>query len=108
MKAGRLNRMIDIERIGVPALDEDRVPVDTWATIAKLPAEFVQVSADEFLTGGGTASASVVIFRTRYRDGVEETDRVRFNGRTFGILSVVELGRRQGLEIRASTKAPDA
>jgi SPP1 family predicted phage head-tail adaptor len=108
VRAGRLDRTIAIERMGAAVLDADRVPSSAWTTVATLPAEFVQISADEFLAGGGTASAKVVIFRIRFRDDLEESDRVRFNGRTFGIIGLTEIGRREGLEIRATTKAPDA
>ncbi|RXF69240.1 phage head closure protein [Hansschlegelia zhihuaiae] len=108
MRAGRLDRAIAIERLGAMDIDLDGVPLDTWTTLATVPAEVVQVAADEFLTGAGVSQSTTIIFRVRYLDGLQETDRVRFNGRAYGVTSLVELGRREGLEIRATTKAADA
>ncbi|HVI28103.1 phage head closure protein [Hansschlegelia sp.] len=108
MRAGRLDRTIAIERLDGSAIDADGVPSSAWAAVAELPAEVVKADADEFLTGAGTASAETILFRTRWSDDVQPTDRVRYAGRTYGITSLVELGRRAGLEIRATTKAPDA
>ena len=108
MRAGRLDRTIAIERLDGSAIDADGVPASAWATVAELPAEVVRADADEFLTGAGTASAETILFRVRWTGDLRQTDRVRFNGQTYGITSLVELGRRAGLEIRATTKAPDA
>lgn len=108
MRAGRLDRIITIERLDGSAMDADGVPSTTWATVAELPAEVVKADADEFLTGAGTASAETILFRVRFRDDLQVADRVRYAGRAYGILGLVEIGRRAGLEIRASTKAPDA
>ena len=108
MRAGKLDRSITIERLDGSAIDADGVPANAWATVATLRAQVVAADADEFLTGAGTASAETILFRTRWTADVQMTDRVRYAGRAYGIRCLVELGRRAGLEIRATTKAPDA
>lgn len=108
MRAGNLDRTITIERMDAGALDADRVPTSTWATVATLRSQVVEASADEFLSGAGVELAETILFRIRWTDDALATDRVRYAGRVYGILGLVELGRRRGLEIRASTKAPDA
>ncbi|WP_020185063.1 phage head closure protein [Methylopila sp. 73B] len=108
MRAGKLDHQITIERAGVASIDDMGVPTDAWATVATMRAQVVTADADEFLTGAGTAAAETILFRIRWTEGVRQTDRVRHAGRSYGILGVVEIGRRRGLEIRATTKAPDA
>lgn len=58
------------------------------------------VSAEEFIRGFGATTETLVIFRTRYLDGVTTADRVLFDGRTFNLREVVDAGRRGGLELR--------
>ena len=108
MRAGNLDRSIDIERLDGSAIDADGVPASAWATVATMRAQVVTADADEFLTGAGTTSAETILFRIRWTDDARQNDRVRYDGRAYGITSLVEIGRRRGLEIRATTKAEDA
>lgn len=108
MRAGSLDRTISIERVDAAALDADRVPTSAWTAIAELPAQVVTADADEFLSGAGVESAETILFRIRWTNDVRTTDRIRYAGRAYGVLGLVEIGRRRGLEIRATTKAEDA
>jgi SPP1 family predicted phage head-tail adaptor len=100
MRAGKLDRIINIERKSETVSDSGSV-VAAWTEIAKTRAEIVNASADEFLTGFGEAERGTTIFRIRYRAGITTADRIKFDGTAHDIKEIIEIGRRRGLEIRA-------
>src|SRR4051794_1564927 len=101
MRAGKLNQTITIER-HAEVLDDYGVPRETWAPIATMKAEIVQASSDEFLSSAGQASETVIIFRTRFIE-MTPADRVSSTtGQVFNVKELRPIGRRSGLEIRAS------
>jgi SPP1 family predicted phage head-tail adaptor len=78
------------------------VPRATWSALATMRAQLVEASADEFMRQGlGQLTERTVLFRTRFLEGVTTVDRVTYDGRIYTISGVKELGRRNGLEIRA-------
>jgi len=100
MRAGKLDRVITIER-ATTVIDDAGTPQPSWATIATLRAQIVKQSADEFIRseGGGT-SETAIVFRTRYLEGVRLDDRVTYDGASFDVKELKEIGRRRGLELR--------
>jgi head-tail adaptor len=50
------------------------------------------------------ASNATTRFRIRWGLGVEETDRVSYDGKDFEIIGVKEIGRREGQEITAAAR----
>lgn len=100
MRAGKLDRTIAIQR-STHTIDETGNPVFNWPNLATLRAEVVQSSTEEFMRGFGASDETVIVFRTRYLDGVTTADRISYSGRFHNIKEVKELGRRDGLEIRA-------
>lgn len=107
MRAGKLDRIITIERV-TTTVDEYGTPVEGWTTVATLRAELIQSSASEFIRAYGATTDTIVIFRTRYLDGVTTADRVTYAGHPFDLKEVKEIGRRKGLELRcvAAGEAP--
>lgn len=99
MRSGRLSRVITLQRASA-AINDAGTPLEIWGTLATLRAEVEPVSAEEFIRGFGATTETLVIFRTRYLDGVTTADRVLFDGRTFNLREVVDAGRRGGLELR--------
>lgn len=100
MRAGKLNRVIFIERM-TESLNENRTPVSTWANIATLRAEVLQHSVDEAEAGSGERDADAITLRTRFFSGLSTADRIRFMGRTYNVKGWTEIGIRHGLEITA-------
>jgi len=100
MRAGKLNRVIFIERM-TEALNENRTPVSTWTNIATLRAEVLQHSGDETEAGSGERDADTITFRTRFFSGLETADRIRFMGGIYNVKGWTEIGIRHGLEIKA-------
>lgn len=56
------------------------------------------------MRGFGASSEAAIVFRTRYPDGFTLADRVVYAGRIHDIKELKELGRRQGLQIRTTTR----
>lgn len=100
MRAGKLDRMITIERKSETVSDSGAV-VAAWTATATVRAEIVTASANEFLTGFGEAESGNIVFRIRYLAGITTADRVSYAGKIHDLKDVTEIGRRRGLELRA-------
>jgi SPP1 family predicted phage head-tail adaptor len=105
MRAGKLDREIAIER-ATETIDSYGVPVSTWGTLASMRAEIIDAADDEAMRASGASSEATVTFRTRYLPGVTLADRVAYDGHPFNIVQLKEIGRRRGLEIRATRIGP--
>ncbi len=100
MRAGKLDRNITIERQVETVAPSGSVST-AWTNIATIRAEVVRQSADETATGYGEAQTGSVTFRIRYMSGITTADRVTYDGITYGLKGILEIGRRHGLELRA-------
>ncbi len=101
IKAGKLDRQITIERQAETVAASGSVS-KTWTTVATVRAELVQLAAEEYLAGFGEADTGGAVFRIRYLEGITTADRVTFDGATYDIEEIAELGRKRGLELRVS------
>lgn len=99
MKAGQLDRVIEVQRM-TTVIDDYGTPTQQWAKLVTLRAQKVQSSTDEYIRGAGATDETVIVFRTRHYDGITTADRVSYAGQFHNIKELKELGRRQGLEIR--------
>ncbi|WP_296435576.1 MULTISPECIES: head-tail adaptor protein [unclassified Rhizobium] len=100
MRAGKLDRLIKIESFDPNGVDDFGTPTATYIPLATLRAQVVQASTEEFIRNGAE-DETVIIFRTRWLAGVTTADRVVYEGGYFNLKEVKELGRRNGLELRA-------
>jgi SPP1 family predicted phage head-tail adaptor len=100
MRAGKLDRVITIDRYAPGAPDDYGNSSPAWTPFATMRAQMVQSSTDEYLRGYGEGADTVLIFRTRWLDGVTTEHRVGYGGRQFNIRETKEIGRRDGLELR--------
>lgn len=99
MRAGKLDSTIEIVR--VQWVDDGRGNVtEQEVAVATLRAQIVQQSTEEFIRTFGASDETVIIFRTRWLDGVTPSDKVRFDGTNFNLKEVKPIGRRRGLELR--------
>ncbi len=98
MRAGTLERTIVLER-STTTRNATGAAVETWAPVATLRAQVVQI-AEEFIRDTGKAAETIMTFRTRYI-AASLADRIVYQGRIFDIAQIKEIGRRRGLEIRA-------
>ena len=103
MRAGRLDKRIDMDS-RVEDTDAAGDPVVSWLAFARnLPAEVIQASGRERLKAEGETALADAVFRIRWLAGVETSMRIIYNGAEYDIVPPVkELGRRAGLEITAT------
>lgn len=107
MKSGKLTRKIVIQRAQA-AVDDYGTPVKAWAPTYTLRAEVVERSTSEFMQAGGATDEALIVFRVRHVLEISNSDQVAFDGKTYQIKEITELGRRKGLELRCmETKTQD-
>jgi len=107
MLAGPLDRRITLRRF-TSTQDVYGDPVETWADLATVWASRRRASARETLAAAEVSAAITDIFEIR-RDSawsnLSPKDALVFEGRTYDIASVDEIGRREGFRIAAVARA---
>lgn len=121
MRAGRLDRKIDIER-STTALNAYGDPVKTWTKIAqRRSAGYRPLSGNERFTADQFIASQQVEFLVRYSTLLSQLnplDRVIYPAQALGspvsvpdeydiydIMDVQEVGRREGLRILAARRS---
>jgi SPP1 family predicted phage head-tail adaptor len=104
MRAGKMDRRIIIQRATVTQ-DDHGEPIETWATLDTVWAQYLPGGGDERYSGQQVFAETQCRFRIRHRAGIKPTDRVSYEGREYDILAVDPIGRREGLEIKAKARA---
>lgn len=96
--AGRLDQRVTLQQKSVTrnAIGEEVV---AWQDVATAWAEVRQLRGREFFAGAQMQDAVDVRVRLRWRSGVTRDQRLVWNGAPLDIVSVIELGRREALEI---------
>ena len=100
MQAGRLDRKIIIQTTTQGQTDAGEV-TDSWSTHATIWANVRQVAGREPFRGEREIAQADAIFKIRYLSTVTPKMRISYNGLIYNIISINELGRREGLEIMA-------
>jgi SPP1 family predicted phage head-tail adaptor len=106
MQAGKLDRRVTIERATMA--DDGFGQAPTWAELATVWASKRDVSDAERFASGEVAAQITTRFRIRWSSvvaGIDPRDRLICEGRTYDIVAVKEIGRREGLEITAAARA---
>ena len=107
LDAGKLDRKITLQRF-TETRDEYNEPVQLWATLATRSASYEPMSDGERFRAGETAANASARFVIRWSSAVatlNPKDRLQYEGETWQIMHVKEIGRREGLEITAGTRA---
>ena len=107
MDAGRLDARIAIRRATVTA-DAFNEPAETWATLATVAAQAVPVMDGERWQAGQTIAQQSYRFTIRWSLGVADVnprDRIVYDGRTYDIGGVKDIGRNAWREITATARA---
>ncbi|RWI22043.1 MAG: head-tail adaptor protein [Mesorhizobium sp.] len=100
MRAGKLDRSIDIQR-KVESKSSTGSVTSAWTNLATgLRAEKIDATADETPRSFGEAERITMTFRIRYVGNVTTADRVIYEGVPFDLVGITEIGRRRGLELR--------
>lgn len=105
IRAGQLDREITLQHPAA-TIGLDGTPAIAWTTYATLRAERLEATTDEYVRGYGASTERIMIFRTRYIDGVTASDQILFEGNPFVIKQIKEIGRRRALEFRTERLGP--
>lgn len=108
MKPESFDRTIRIERATITQDPGSGENVETWGDLATVQAGKHDVSDRERLAASEVQAELTTRFTIRWDStvaSVNPKDRVIFEGRTYNIVAVREIGRREGLEISASARA---
>lgn len=106
MRAGKLDKEISVGR-RTDVVDEYGTPRPTWTPLATLRAEVLQQSAREFFANGAASTETLAVFKTRFVAGLTSSDQITYDGKTYDITEVKEIGRRRGLELHAVSRGAD-
>lgn len=101
-----LDRRLEIQRKTVTQSSSGE-PVETWATLATVWAQKLPDRGQERHATRQLVGSAVMMFRTRYRADLALTvqDRLVFDGKTWDIHDIREIGRRVFTEIDATARA---
>lgn len=107
MDSGRLDRRIVLKRrkAGTNAFGE---PVDEWGILLTVWANVAPVSDGERWRAGETLAAKLCRFTIRWSATsalLDPRDQIEYDGRTWDVHGVKEIGRREMLEITAAARA---
>lgn len=107
LDAGKLDRKIDLLR-ATYATDDANESIATWHVLANRSASATAVSDGEKLRASELGATLSMRFKVRWDTSIADldpTDRVLYNGRTYDIVGVKEIGRREYFEITAAARA---
>ena len=107
LAAGSMDRRITLERFATTR-DEYNSPVEIWTTLATVWAAYEPIRDGEKFRAGETAAGLSARFVIRWSSTVSALnpkDRLTFDGKTYAILNVKEIGRREGLELTTAARA---
>ena len=94
-----MDRVLTIQRLTASTADDAGVPVETWTDLVTLRAvKLAGVAAD---TEHNEIAVTDMRVRLQcwYFDGITLDDRATYEGATYQIKYLSEIGRRRGLEI---------
>lgn len=106
MHAGKLDRRITLQRY-TETRDEFNAPVQSWSDLATVAAAVEHIRDAERWTAQEVGAEATMRFQIRYWSDVatiNAKDRLIYEGDTFDITAVKELGRHAGLEITAAKR----
>lgn len=104
MRAGALDRRITLQRRTVTQ-DIYGAEIETWTDIATVWAQRMELRGDERWQAMQSVAKTDIKYKIRYRADVGPLDRLTDGGRVFNIRAVLEIGRREGLELHAEARA---
>jgi len=108
--AGKLDRQIRLERFTSTQDPGSGETVETWHTLGpdSIAASRRRASARETLAAAEISAEVSDIFEVRWAAAWSDLgplDRLVYEGRTYSIAEVDEIGRREGLRIAASARS---
>lgn len=100
MRAGDLDRKLVIEE---PTGTRNGIGenIETWSEFATVWAKRLPVKANEYYATDQVNAPVEAVFRIRWLSGLTAAMRISYDGKYYDILSIQEIGRREGYELIA-------
>ncbi|MCA7883239.1 phage head closure protein [Burkholderia contaminans] len=99
MKAGKLKERIVIERPSGEENENGEPLPDAWVVHSRPWADVLFVNGKEHVVSGAVRGSTVASMRIRYRAGLDEQMRVRYDGRLYDIKAVLPARARGYLDL---------
>jgi SPP1 family predicted phage head-tail adaptor len=103
MRAGRLDRLVTLGKRTVASLDSYGEEQATWADV-QVWAERRDLRGDERWTAQQVMGTTACLYRIYHRTDLTVEDRLVDDGVTYDIHAILEVGRREGLELQCSAR----
>lgn len=105
MRSGNLDRRIVIEK-NAASQNSFGEPEESWSTFATVWANVRPVRGNEQFASDQRRAERQSIFRIRYLSGLTEKMRISHDSAYYDIEGIIEIGRREGMEITATAVNP--
>ncbi len=107
IRSSKLDRSITIQRVAEARDSFHNLVPGPWADLITVRASKQEIRDGERVAAQEVGADITMRFQVRWNSiiaTVNPKDRLVFEGRTYGILGVKEIGRREGKEITATTR----
>jgi SPP1 family predicted phage head-tail adaptor len=104
MQSGRMDRLVVLQAVTETRSASGAV-TQAWATLATVWAQLVSSRGSERLEAAGEQARQTRIWRIRHRTDITNKHRLTYDGTVHEILSITEIGRREGLELQTVARA---
>jgi len=95
--AGQLDRRVKILRQTTIIVEHE--PQETYVHAMTLWARVRYLKVDELYEAESVRAFKIARFMIRFRVDVTDNDRLEYDGKTYKIIGINEIGRREALEI---------
>lgn len=103
MKSSKMDRRVTLLTYA-PTRDGTGGVTEAWTEGDEVWAERRDQPGREVLAAGQVNAAASALFFIRYRDDIGAKDRIRCEGLDYDVVSIKEIGRRDGLEIAGTAR----
>lgn len=107
LAAGKRDRRVDLRR-QLAGKDAAGQRASQWLTVETVWASVKPATGREVMNALAADAEIPTTFRILWRDDVDPSWVIAFEGKIFDLISINELGRREGLEILGVAKVKPA
>ena len=104
MRSGNLDRQVELQAKTVKQ-DNYGEEIETWTKIATIWAGRKDLRGNEFFAAKQLSAEITCKWIVRYRNDITpDASRLVYDGKIHDVLAVIELGRREGLELMTDAR----
>jgi len=104
VRAGNIDRQVELQSKSVKQ-DGYGEEIETWTRVATIWAGRKDLRGTEFFAAKQLSAEIACKWIVRYRNDITPyASRLVYEGNTYEVLAVIELGRREGLELMTDAR----